>query len=183
MAKKAFEITSVDKELRATERRQRARKLGITPTPSSEGRSRNMQAIRRADTKPEVRLRAALHRAGLRFRKDYPLRLSNGSRARPDVVFTRRKVAVFYDSCFWHSCPEHGRPPAVNDWYWGPKLARTVERDLQTTRRLQDDGWLVLRFWEHESIEESARRIVEEVGLRGQPASMLSQARLDASRL
>jgi DNA mismatch endonuclease (patch repair protein) len=125
-----------------------------------------MQAIRRSDTKPEVHLRSALHRAGLRFRKDYFLRLSNGGRARPDIVFTRQKVAVFYDSCFWHSCPQHGRLPSVNEWYWRPKLARTVERDLQTTEGLQDEGWLVLRFWEHEPADESARRVIEGVRSR-----------------
>ncbi|MEV1159071.1 very short patch repair endonuclease [Micromonospora chokoriensis] len=158
----------MDKERRNAERRRRARELGITPAPSSEGRSRNMQAIRRSDTKPEVHLRAVLHRAGLRFRKDHLLRLGNGSRVRPDVVFTRRKVAVFYDSCFWHSCPHHGRTPSVNDWYWRPKLSRTVERDAQTTRILQEDGWLVLRFWEHEPIAESARRVIDEIRSRTQ---------------
>src|SRR5689334_13161972 len=104
-----------------------------SPVPATPGRSRNMAAIRRTDTKPEVELRRLLHARGLRFRKDFRLDLPGG-RARPDIVFTRRKVAVFVDSCFWHVCPKHGREPTSNEWYWTPKLRRNVERDRQ-----QDD--------------------------------------------
>ncbi|MDG4822003.1 very short patch repair endonuclease [Asanoa sp. WMMD1127] len=148
------------------ERRLRARRNGTTPEPSSEGRSRNMQAIRRSDTKPERVLRSALHRAGLRFRKDLSLRLSSGRRVRPDIVFTRQRVAVFYDSCFWHSCPQHGRVPSANEWYWAPKLARTVERDMLTNRDLKEDGWIVLRFWEHDPLQASAQRVVDQIDSR-----------------
>jgi DNA mismatch endonuclease, patch repair protein len=81
-----------------------------------------------------------LHARGLRFRKDHRLSLPGGAKVRPDVVFTRLRLAVFYDSCFWHACPQHGRRPAVNDWYWGPKLARTVERDRLATEALQNSG-------------------------------------------
>ena len=88
-----------------------------------------MRANRRADTKPELALRSALHRRGYRFRKDHRLDLDAGARVRPDIAFTARRVAVFVDGCFWHACPEHGRNPAVNEWYWAPKLRRTVERD------------------------------------------------------
>jgi len=111
-----------------------------------------MQAIRRANTKPEVALRSALHRLGYRFRKD--LRVSAGDRwVRPDIVFTRMRVAVFVDGCFWHACPEHGRQPGVNQWYWSPKLARNVARDRQNDNALLQDGWRVVRIWEHVSIE------------------------------
>ncbi len=78
-----------------------------------------MRAIKRAGTKPEIALRSALHRLGYRYRKDHRLDLAEGLRVRPDIVFTARKVAVFVDGCFWHACPEHGRQPAVNEWYWG----------------------------------------------------------------
>src|SRR4051812_20888098 len=71
---------------------------------TSPGRSRNMAAIRRKDTKPEVALRSAFHRAGYRFRKDYAIRV-DGKVVRPDIAFTRRKLAVFVDGCFWHCCP------------------------------------------------------------------------------
>ncbi|MFI5735239.1 very short patch repair endonuclease [Kribbella sp. NPDC051587] len=123
-------------------------------TPTTPGRSRNMKAIRRTDTKPEVQLRSALHRSGLRFRKDLLIRTS-ARRVRPDIVFTARKLAIFVDGCFWHCCPEHGRQPAVNTGYWSPKLQRNVERDRQTDAALLADGWRVIRLWEHESIEHS----------------------------
>ena len=94
------------------------------PEASSEGRSANMRAIRRTDTKPELALRRALHRMGYRFRKDYRLDLDAGKRVRPDIAFTARKVAVFVDGCFWHACPDHGSKPSVNQGYWAPKLAQ-----------------------------------------------------------
>jgi DNA mismatch endonuclease (patch repair protein) len=129
-----------------------------------------MQANRRTDTKPEVRLRAALHRRGHRFRKDLRVDL-DGARVRPDIVFTRKRIAVFVDGCFWHLCPLHGRQPKVNDWYWGPKLRRTVERDLAATAALQAAGWAVLRLWEHEPIDDAVMQVERVLASRGtQPA-------------
>lgn len=128
---------------------------GDGPTPAGSdymttpGRSRNMAAIRRTDTVPEVALRASLHRLGYRFRKDYSIRV-DGKLIRPDIVFTKRKVAIFVDGCFWHCCPEHGRQPRVNSAYWSPKLERNVARDREQTEALQSAGWTVLRFWAHE---------------------------------
>jgi DNA mismatch endonuclease (patch repair protein) len=119
------------------------------PAPGSPGRSANMRAIRRANTKPEIALRSALHRQGYRFRKDYRLDLDSGARVRPDIAFTARRVAVFVDGCFWHACPQHGRNPTVNEWYWGPKLHRTVERDRVADAALLAAGWQVVRIWEH----------------------------------
>jgi DNA mismatch endonuclease (patch repair protein) len=138
--------------------RERAWARGTHPRPSTEGRSRNMQAIRRTDTKPEVELRKRLHAMGLRFRKDHRLDLPGG-RVRPDIVFTRRKVAVFVDSCFWHCCPDHGHAPTKNEWYWGPKLARNVERDEAANHALEAAGWIVIRVWEHEGLDSVAARI------------------------
>jgi DNA mismatch endonuclease (patch repair protein) len=113
---------------------------------------------RKRDTKPEVRLRSALHRRGLRFRKDHPLRLGT-VRVRPDIVFTRGKVAVFVDGCFWHSCPDHGRRPGRNLDYWIPKLDNNVARDRRVDAALDAEGWDVVRIWEHEDVETSAARI------------------------
>ncbi|MEU4607198.1 very short patch repair endonuclease [Kribbella sp. NPDC023972] len=127
-------------------------------TPTSAGRSRNMQAIRRTNTKPEVQLRSALHREGFRFRKDLVVRTST-RRVRPDIVFTARKIAVFVDGCFWHCCPEHGRQPSVNSGYWSPKLARNVERDRLADAALTHDGWAVVRIWEHEPLETAIRLV------------------------
>jgi DNA mismatch endonuclease (patch repair protein) len=136
--------------------RRRAHAAGLYPEPLNEGRSRNMQANRRANTKPEVALRSALHRRGFRFRKDLLLRLDHGIRVRPDIVFTARKVAVFVDGCFWHVCPEHGRQPATNEWYWAPKLQRNMNRDEIVNASLQEAGWHVIRIWEHEPTATAA---------------------------
>lgn len=124
-----------------------------------------MRAIKRTDTKPEIELRRLLHRAGLRFRKDYRLDLPGG-RVRPDVVFTRARVAVFLDSCFWHACPTHGREPTTNEWYWGPKLRRTVERDRQADGVLEGAGWHVIRIWEHENLAAAANVVISAVAER-----------------
>jgi DNA mismatch endonuclease, patch repair protein len=115
------------------------------------GRSRNMAAIRRRDTKPEIELRSALHRLGYRFRKDFPIRI-DGRLIRPDIAFTKRRIAVFVDGCFWHCCPEHGRQPSVNDGYWSPKLQGNADRDRRQTLALTGAGWRVLRYWEHEQL-------------------------------
>jgi DNA mismatch endonuclease, patch repair protein len=130
------------------------------PHPSSEGRAANMRAIRRTDTKPEVALRQALHRQGYRFRKDYRLDLAEGKRVRPDIAFTARRVAVFVDGCFWHACPEHGRKPTNNTWYWGPKLQRNVERDRLADAALSAAGWDVVRVWEHEPLDAAVTAVL-----------------------
>ena len=122
-----------------------------------------MQANRRSDTKPEVVLRSALHGMGYRFRKDFALKL-DGTRVRPDVVFTRRKVAVFVDGCFWHVCPQHGRQPTVNEWYWSPKLQRNVERDRRADAVLMAAGWRVIRIWEHEPLDVAVGAVKRALG-------------------
>jgi DNA mismatch endonuclease (patch repair protein) len=128
-------------------------------SPTTPGRSRNMQAIRRTNTKPEIELRSALHRRGYRFRKDLSIYTST-RRVRPDIVFTARKVAVFVDGCFWHCCPVHGRRPTANTGYWSPKLQRNVERDKLADTALRDDGWRVIRIWEHEHLDEAISKVV-----------------------
>ncbi|MEV4764693.1 very short patch repair endonuclease [Micromonospora chokoriensis] len=137
-------------------------------SPSSAGRSRNLSAIRRTNTKPEVLLRSLLHARGLRFRKDFLVRLPPSLKARPDVAFTRLRVALFYDSCFWHSCPKHGRQPRVNQWYWRPKLARTAERDRIQAQALRGAGWLVIRIWEHDDLLKAVDDVVEIIAARRQ---------------
>jgi DNA mismatch endonuclease (patch repair protein) len=130
------------------------------PHPLNEGRSANMRANRRTDTKPEVALRRALHHQGYRFRKDFRLDLSGGARVRPDIAFTARRVAVFVDGCFWHACPEHGTRPANNVWYWEPKLRRNVERDRAADAALAADGWDVVRVWEHEPLDAAVTAVL-----------------------
>lgn len=121
-----------------------------------------MQSNRRVDTTPELRVRSALHRRGLRYRKDMTLRLGE-TRVRPDVVFTRARVACFIDGCYWHRCPIHGSAPKSNVDYWEPKLDGNVQRDRMHDRVLHDAGWTVVRAWEHEEPEHVADRIVAAV--------------------
>ncbi|MEO3798451.1 very short patch repair endonuclease [Nonomuraea sp. B1E8] len=139
--------------------REQAHKRGLYPAPLNEGRSRNMRANRRSDTKPEVMLRSALHRLGYRYRKDLRLDLK-GVKVRPDIVFTARKVAVFVDGCFWHVCPDHGRQPTTNEWYWTPKLRRNMERDQLVNTALEAAGWKVVRLWEHEPLTAAVEAVV-----------------------
>lgn len=131
-------------------------------TPPTPGRSRNMAAIKPRDTKPERLIRSMLHAAGKRYRVDLRLQL-DGARPRPDIVFTRARVAVFVDGCFWHCCPEHGRQPGVNGGYWTPKLERNVARDRAADEALTAAGWTVVRIWEHEAPEEAVERIIAAV--------------------
>lgn len=125
---------------------------------SSPGRRRNMQANRSRDTGPELAIRRALHSLGLRYR--VAIAPEPSIRRRADIVFTRARVAVFIDGCFWHGCPEHGRSTFNhNAEYWPVKIAANVARDADTNARLDAAGWHVLRYWEHENAED----VVEEI--------------------
>jgi DNA mismatch endonuclease, patch repair protein len=128
-----------------------------------------MQGNRGADTRPEVALRSALHRLGLRFFKNR--RPVKSIRHRADVVFPFGQVAVFVDGCFWHCCPEHGRNPAVNTGYWDPKLRRNVERDRAADTALADAGWAVVRIWEHEPLEAAITAVTAVLDPLYRPAS------------
>ena len=127
------------------------------------GRAANMRSNRRADTKPELALRRALHGLGLRYRKDYRLDLADGVRVRPDIVFTARKVAVFVDGCFWHACPKHATQPASNRIFWRAKLVRNKVRDRLVTRKLKQNGWRVLRVWQHELSRRNEPRLARRI--------------------
>jgi DNA mismatch endonuclease (patch repair protein) len=118
------------------------------PVPSSAAVSARMSRARRRDTAPEVAVRREAHRRGLRYRVDGAL--PGLPRRRADMVFGGRRVAVFVDGCFWHSCPVHASTPAANREWWVGKLRRNAERDRHTDEHLRGLGWTVLRFWEHE---------------------------------
>jgi DNA mismatch endonuclease (patch repair protein) len=112
-----------------------------------------MRSNRSVDTGPEVKLRSALHRTGHRFRKHVqPLA---GLRCSVDIAFTRQRVAVFVDGCFWHCCPEHGTRPKRNADWWSAKLDANVERDRRNTDRLTAAGWSVVRIWEHQTLDQA----------------------------
>ena len=109
-----------------------------------EQRSEVMRRVRGKDTKPEMLLRSALHRAGFRFRLHR--RSLPGA---PDIVFPGRRKAIFVHGCFWHShrC-KRARKPASNRDYWIPKLAENKKRDARSRRRLTALGWRSMVVWE-----------------------------------
>jgi len=110
----------------------------------------------RRDTAPELALRRELWRRGLRYRVDVaPIR----GRRRADVVFTRDRVAVYVDGCFWHRCPLHATTPRSNQEWWTAKLDANVARDRATDEELSAVGWTVVRVWEHEEPEAAASRV------------------------
>lgn len=128
-----------------------------------EARRAIMRANRRRDTAPELALRSALHRAGMRFRVDFPIRPEGHRAIRPDVVFPRRKVAIYLDGCFWHGCPVHGTVARSNADYWRNKIADNQARDRRVTTALEQDGWTVLRFWTHQEPQEIVRLVADTV--------------------
>lgn len=128
------------------------------PLPSSPAVRDRFRRQRARDTAPELALRRLLHARGLRYRVDFaPL---PGLRRRADVVFTRARIAVFVDGCFWHRCPQHATEPKSNALWWQGKLERNVQRDRDTDAVLAAAGWLVLRMWEHEDAASAADRVL-----------------------
>jgi DNA mismatch endonuclease (patch repair protein) len=89
--------------------------------------------------------------------------LEGGVRVRPDIVFTARRIAVFVDGCFWHVCPQHGRQPTSNEWYWTPKLRRNMDRDQLVTTALKEAGWQVVRIWEHMPLPDAVTAVTDAV--------------------
>nr|WP_083266941.1 very short patch repair endonuclease [Mycolicibacterium porcinum] len=129
---------------------------------SSAATRASMRANRRRDTAPELAVRRLAHAAGLRYRVDYPP-LASHRRLRADMVFTRARIAVFIDGCFWHGCPAHLYPPKSNVEYWTDKIEGNQARDRRTNELLRETGWTVLRFWEHEDPAAIAARILRTV--------------------
>jgi DNA mismatch endonuclease (patch repair protein) len=123
-----------------------------------------MRGNRKRDTSPELAVRRAVHRRGLRY----------AVAARPlpelartaDLVFRGAKVAVFVDGCFWHGCPNHYKPPRSNSKYWVPKIQGNQARDRSVDEALREAGWGVMRFWEHEDPEQVAAAIAKTVEWR-----------------
>jgi len=151
----------------------------VSPPATSAAVMAVMKANTRSNTKPELRLRSKLHGMGLRFRKDFLIRCE-GRRCRPDIVFTKKKLAVFVDGCFWHHCPIHGRIPVTNAAYWAEKILRNIERDKIDSKLLEEAGWTVLRFWEHEDVVLIAEQIRNFISnrKRGKPPSPTSQGHI-----
>lgn len=118
-----------------------------------------MARVTKRNTRLELRIRKLLYKMGYRFR-------IHGANlpGTPDIIFTRRRVAIFTHGCFWH---QHGcdltRKPKTNLAYWTPKLARNKERDRQSERALRAEGWRVITVWECETDERQLQRKLKSV--------------------
>ena len=131
-----------------------------------EQRKKNMQAIRSKDTTIELTLRKALWKKGIRYRKNY-----HGLIGKPDIVITKYRIVVFCDSDFWHGYDWDNRKLRIksNQEYWIPKIERNMKRDKEVTAVLVEQGWIVLRFWEHsirKNLESCLDDIEEAVSIR-----------------
>lgn len=123
-----------------------------------ETRSRTMRAIKsRGNRSTEARLRASLVRSGVRGWKLHDVSLSGT----PDFAFHKKRIAVFVDGCFWHGCPMCYRRPHSSQGYWDAKMHRNQARDRRVDARLKDEGWSVIRVWEHSLIEPG--KVVAEI--------------------
>lgn len=132
---------------------------------SSPASRATMLANRSRDTKPELALRTLLHARGLRYRVDFkPLATL---RSRADIVFTKAKVAIYVDGCYWHGCPQHYQPSKTNIDYWGPKIESNRLRDERINIALREVGWVVVRVWEHENPVDVADAIAQIVARKG----------------
>lgn len=120
-----------------------------------------MSSTGQKDTPPEREIRKRLFARGLRYRVDSPV--LRKPRRRADIVFPGLRVAIFVDGCFWHGCPVHGTWPKANAGFWREKIETNRARDADTDRRLRENGWLVIRVWEHEPPDDVVERIVRAV--------------------
>ena len=113
---------------------------------SKEIRHRVMSRIRSKNTKPEVQLRKFLWSRGVKGYRIHNKKLPGN----PDITFSKKKIAIFIDGCFWHGCPKCYVEPKSNCNYWRPKIRNTIERDKRQQKQLELEGWSVIRIWEHE---------------------------------
>lgn len=131
----------------------------MTDTLSAERRSWNMSQIRSRDTKPEITLRSALHRRGLRFRL-HDRRLPGC----PDIVLSKYKTAIMVHGCFWHRHYEcnNATMPSTRTEFWNAKFESTVARDRQNEDKLIAKGWRVITVWECD-IKKNLSKVVDDI--------------------
>lgn len=117
-----------------------------------EQRSKNMKAIKCKDTKAECVLRKKLWSMGYRYRKNYKNLIG-----KPDIVFTKYKLAVFCDGEFWHGKDYEKSTGRIgtNKEYWTEKIKRNIVRDNEVNKHLEDEGWTVVRFWNKDIIKDT----------------------------
>jgi DNA mismatch endonuclease (patch repair protein) len=133
----------------------------MADTVSKKKRSEIMRSIRSKNTKIEIFLEKLLSKMGYRFSKNAKRLIG-----KPDIVFRRKQIAIFIDSCFWHGCPYHCRMPHSNRAYWNAKIRRNKERDKEVNNWYKNNDWIILRFWEHtiqNNIENCVKKIAQSI--------------------
>lgn len=135
------------------------------PGSSGEGASRRMSSLKRKDNDAELAVRRLLHGAGYRYRVQYPV--PGLPRRTIDIAFTRARLAVFIDGCFWHGCPRHGTTPSSNAAWWAQKLDANLRRDRDTAAHLEREGWSVIRAWEHDPPSRVLQQVVDQLTAAG----------------
>ena len=136
-------------------------------------KSENMKAVKSVDTKIEVKLRLALWHQGIRYRKNFKI-----YSCKPDIVLTKYKIAIFCDGVFWHG-KEDPNIVKHNKKFWVEKIKRNMERDLENTIELRDNGWVVLRFWESDiekNLTECVDVIIKEIKNKKTKGNMYKKA-------
>lgn len=129
----------------------------MTDVLTKEQRKLNMSRIRGKDTSPELKIRKMLYARGHRgYRIHYDIP------GRPDIVFTKKRLAIFIDGCYWHKCPICFKEPQTNRDFWMNKINKNVIRDHEVNNILRSNGWTVLRFWEHE-IRKEPEKVVKKI--------------------
>jgi DNA mismatch endonuclease (patch repair protein) len=129
----------------------------MTDVLTQEQRKLNMSRIRAKNTGPEIKLRKLLYAQGIRgYRIHYNLQ------GKPDIVFTKKKIAIFIDGCFWHKCPICFQEPETSKEFWMKKIQSNIDRDKKVNEQLKEDGWTVMRFWEHE-VRKNPDEIVKKI--------------------
>lgn len=125
-----------------------------------------MRRVRSKNTGPEMALRKLLFASGLRYRVHYKPKAVSLGRADIDIAFPGRKLAVFIDGCFWHSCPDHGTIPKANRDWWAEKLQSNRARDERVTAALIAAGWDVLRLWTHQTPDTMAAIVMDRLHIK-----------------
>jgi len=116
----------------------------MTDVHTKKQRSYNMSMIKGKNTEPELILRKLLSSNGIKgYRLNYRLT------GKPDIVFSKYRLAIFIDGCFWHKCPKCFIQPENNKEFWKKKIKGNVKRDKTVNKLLKQEGWKVIRIWEH----------------------------------
>jgi DNA mismatch endonuclease (patch repair protein) len=127
----------------------------MTDILTQEQRKFNMSRIKGKNTGPEVKLRKLLYFNGIRG-----YRLHHNLPGKPDIVFVKKKIAIFIDGCFWHKCPICFQEPETRKEFWMKKIQSNIDRDKKVNKQLKSDGWVVIRIWEHE-IKKNPEKYIE----------------------